>query len=313
MNKPQILETVKNSYCFLSDYKFYAFRIFLYLLPAFLVLHALNFWLVLDTQLHRLPPLVLVTMPPRAIFTAYEGIIFTFIVSTVVSVPIYCAQIIAWHRAYLLGPDDSNRVNPLRMNPEEREFMGKYVLYMLLLFAAMFAAGIVAGGGVYLLMRVFGLGPHLGIALLVVILSAGYFTALVGVLRCSFYFPAKATGGYLSFRESFRISKGLGFRLMITNLLCWIPILVFNAIYTSLIPPVTLSPMSDVLGIGLFSPATVVSYFLQLPPGLFAVCLALFVTVNNLSQYYRWIEENRMGGVQPEVPDMNTVGLPRSF
>jgi hypothetical protein len=130
----------------------------------------------------------------------------------------------------------------------------------------------------------------------------------------------------MSFRESFRLSKGLGWRLMVMNSVPAMLIGLVSGMYAGIMTflfhreeidltmeavanPDRVQEMEDgtsvytlddgttwVVGSGMsptFSPEGLLEFILYLPMTVLLPALCTLVVANTLSQTYRWVVENR--------------------
>lgn len=244
----------------------------------------------------------------------------------------YCAILMVWHRTYLNGPSDSNRVDIMNMTRAEWEFIGKFLwlgVVFMLVIVAMAALGGGVGGLVGALVG-FAFGAEgMKIAAIGFAVAGGIFGFAAGMalsMRFMLYFPAKATGNYLSFRESFRLSKGLGWRLLLMNSVPGFVVGLISGMYAGIMTfvfhreeidltmeavanPNRVQEMEDgtslytredgttwEVGSGMsptFTPEGLLEFILYIPATVLLPALCTLVVANVLSQTYRWVVENR--------------------
>lgn len=244
----------------------------------------------------------------------------------------YCAILIVWHRTYLNGPSDGNRVDIMTMTRVEWEFVGKFMLLglvslLVIILMAALGGGIGAIAGA-LVGLAFG-AEGMKIAAIGFAVAGGIFGFGAGLalsMRFMLYFPAKATGNYMSFRESFRLSKGLGWRLMVMNSIPGLLIGLVSGMYAAIMTFIFHSAEVDLameaaanpdrvqeledgtsiytledgttweVGSGMgptFSPEGLIEFIMYLPMTVLLPALCTMVVANTLSQTYRWVVENR--------------------
>ena len=312
--KLPIIRTVQNSFGFVKNNFDHAVRVLMPIVPFMIVANFVVTFGVGDGE-------------GNAAVAAVSGVFYAILYLLT-----YCAVLIVWHRAYLNGPSDSNRVEIMSMTRTEWEFAGKMVLFCLvctLVVVLVMTAGFIGGAVIGALVGLAFGAAAMKIAVLlfgVIGMFAGITAGAAWSLRYMLYFPAKATGNYIGFRESFRLSKGLGWRLMVMNLIPGLLSMLITGIYLALMTyifhrdevalamdaasyPERTKEMPDgsilytaedgttwTVGSGMnptFSPEGIVEFILNLPITVILPTLCAMVVANNLSQTYRWVVENR--------------------
>lgn len=316
MTKLPIIRTVQNSFSFVFNNFDHAVKMLLPIIPFMI---AADFLITFGAGGGEENPNVALVIVSAVLYLALYTVT-------------YAAVLITWHRAYLNGPSEDNRVDVMNMKRAEWEFTGKTILFSLLCVLVILLAAIVGGaaGGLVGALLGFALGPDMmkliASVFAVIGLIMGVGVGMVLSLRYSLYFPAKATGNYLSFRESFRLSKGLGVRLAVMHAIPGLLTGICAGIYATIIvfifhrdeigktldaatnPERTQEmPNGDivytaedgttsVLGEGMeptFSPEGLLEFIFTIPATVLIPLLCALVVANNLSQTYKWVVENR--------------------
>ncbi len=189
----------------------------------------------------------------------------------------YTALVIDWHRVVIHGPENFTPMNPLKPKKHELAFLGM---------------GIVLGIGLFLIMIVamlpgVFLGP-VGIFLSVILAlgSVFYFG-----YKFSFYFPAKAVDNAITFRESFRLTKGYLWKLIATGIRASAKLWLLLLAYILVVFAVMASMAFITSGTGpLFH---LVVFLIQLPMALYFQPLLTIIGVTALSNYYMHAMQNK--------------------
>lgn len=109
---------------------------------------------------------------------------------------------ITWHRVVIHGPDNYTPVNPLKPTKSELLFIGTILGIFISFFIIGFTFGVVTQLIMPMLMPVVLIGMIVFLAFL--------------AARLSFYFPSKATGGDLTLKQAYQLSRGYVLRLIFT-------------------------------------------------------------------------------------------------
>ena len=187
---------------------------------------------------------------------------------------------IGWHRTFIQGGGAALAHPQLTLDVTERAFLYKVLLYALLwigicmLPIAVVAvtsfgiAGVVAGKNLAAIL----------VVVAIIIVASFAFSALS--LRFTLYFPAKASGDYVSFRQSFRLMRGLGMKMLFMILMAGLPVYIFQGLVYGALKLIGLPSLLTFAGALSF--VFIDSFFSPL------------IAVAVLSHYYIWIRDNRM-------------------
>lgn len=270
--KPGILDTILKSYNFIWDNKEHAIKIFI---PIFLWAFAIEVLVV---------PLMGSTESTSdlAKFLAGIGVMVLYTIFTT-------AIAISWHRAYLLGPDKAKVVNPFKMKRDEWQFLCKTLLYFALIIVGLMIAmipvftimGFIKQGGA-------GTDSIPQIVFVAVVFLILLFVVMALSSRLSLYFPAKAVGDYISFRESFKLMKGHGLRLAWITILANLPFSIAISAYDALVKVMYKSVGFENEGLV----ANITDAFIRIPSNFILSWISVFVLVTLITHYYVWMRDN---------------------
>lgn len=179
--------------------------------------------------------------------------------------------IITWHRSVIHGPSHAVPANPLRMTKSEWQF----VLAAGGLFVSLFLLGFVIGMGLGILGKALAPLAMLGGLILFIVI-------MVYATRLYLYFPAKAAGADITFKEALNMGKGLTAKLIGSTIIGLIPVMLLSLVLFTVAGLV----LSLILGL----PETVgdrlvMSLFLS-PIKIFITTLSAAVMVGIYSRYY---------------------------
>lgn len=240
------------------------------------------FWNVLKPMLPYIVILYAIDMIITAFFMpidAETGESVEFALGSIIAGYFYTCIAITWHRVVIHGADKYEAMNPFKPRKSELTFIGMGIA----LFLMMFIVGFIIGFGAAII------NPVLLILLLPLMIAAVYLW-----MRVIFYFPAKATGNHISFKQSFSMTDGYVWKIfagyfvtafktiliMIGYLIAGFTVLTGILIATTLIG-IESKILEIVLGGAFMLP--IIAFFQP----LFAV---IWVTV--LSNYYQYVMQN---------------------
>lgn len=256
------LDTAKFSYNFFSD----NFRYYLDVLKPLLPVLLLDAWLsgALD-QSEENPdnPTWLLLLSILAGTTA-------FIYGT--------CFIITWHRSVIHGPSHAIPANPLRMKKPEWQFL----LSVLGVLLGLFAIGLISGVTLGFLGKAFmPIAIICGIALLVI--------TIIYATRLYLYFPAKAAGADITFKQALEMGKGLTSKLIAGTMIGLFPVILLSIVLFSVAGLV----LSLILGLPeTIGDRLVMSLFLS-PIKVFITTFSAAIMVGVYSRYYMWAVQER--------------------
>lgn len=187
--------------------------------------------------------------------------------------------VITWHRVIIHGPDRYTPVNPFKPTRSELVFMLAAIGLFVAVFLAAMAVTLIAG--------------LLGPAIMGITLIALMFGAIFLFARCSFYFPAKATGNDLSMNQAFKLSEGYVLRLCFAPFYAMWRILLITIGYFALMMAIaflvhaTLPDLMDIPSI-----SVVFQFLLTAPIYLYFSPLMTIAGVGVLSNFYQYALQN---------------------
>lgn len=188
------------------------------------------------------------------------------------------AFMIAWHRAVILGPSESNRVKPLQLSDDEKSFIKNIILIVV----GLFAIGTIGGA-------ILGLIATILLPVAVILGVIGIIAVIYYSLRLYLFFPAKATGADITLFCSIPLSKGL-LNAMLTSI-------ALSAIPASIVGYIAVAIASMALSLFIGAPVTIMSglvfYLLLAPLRLFIHLIVLAASVGVISRYYIWATQER--------------------
>ena len=192
---------------------------------------------------------------PAILDSAGVGGIALFYAATLVSSVAIIPMITAWHRLVILGHDHSNARLRYSIARSEWRYLLKLVMYftiVLLLSIALIFGVFAAGAALSVLLATNSFGSTIASTGLIVgsVLLYGYYIGLI--LRLCMVFPAAAVGTKLSFRDSWRLSKGNTWRLFFTFMIVLLPTAVISILISLVVLGVVyFDPMASVMpGVG---------------------------------------------------------------
>ena len=177
--------------------------------------------------------------------------------------------VISWHRVVIHGADDYTPMNPFKPTKAELKFIGAIIaIVALIIFSALVVMIPLAIIGNFVLVYIIGF-----IAILMLI--------KVG-LKLSFYFPARATGNKITFRESFRMTNGYIMKLLYASF--WAPLKVIGQVLLYLVGAFCvvfalsfIPMMSEGIGFILMTSALAMPFALYFSPILTVIGVTVFI------------------------------------
>lgn len=191
----------------------------------------------------------------------------------------FCCLSISWHRVVIHGPDHYSPMNPWKPTKNELLFIGAIIG---LIIATIFAMVAIAA-----------LSAFIGTFFIPIALCAAIIAAIFIGCRCSFFFPARATGNNLTLMQAFALSKGYVLRMILTPFIAmWKVMLIYMAY--------VLLGIAILFGIsGLFSGAfsqgigaVILLFLFGAPIQLYFEPLFLVIGVTVLSNFYQYAQQN---------------------
>ena len=254
------IETAKFSYNFLSDNFEHFKKLLIPLLPVLFLSTLISG--MLEKGKHADNPTILIVL---AIAFGIAAFLYT------------TAFVISWHRAVVLGPSESNKVNPLKMTKSEISFL----LTGFIIFFGMLAAGLVAGLILGLLSSIFfPLAVIGGIAL---IIAAFIYTA-----RLYLFFPAKAAGKDITLRQAFEMGRGVAGNIIGSLFVGALPIAIAAGLTVAVVGLITIY----IIGVPESMGQRFTFSLIITPFQLFFNMAGAAIGVGILSRYYIWASEH---------------------
>ena len=130
------------------------------------------------------------------------------------------------------------------------------------------------------------------------ICSSGAPRAAMFLARLGLYFPAKAVGETLSFRQAFRKGRGLGWRMLCSGFLAILPLLAFQFLWDFAGRHVI---AHSGIGAGHFAALFLISALWEAPAVMLNILLTIPLIKGVSAQYYQWLAENRLKGSAEQV------------
>ncbi len=190
-----------------------------------------------------------------------------------------------FHRAYMLN-HETTAINPLKPQRDDWRFIGVAIAIICVIGAI--ATGFSLIG--------YSLGGNVGLGLSLLI-SIPLFLYIA--LRLAFLYPDRATGGRLTYKAAFAMSKGLVWRIFITPFAAgWKWLLGAGAwIFVSSLIAALLAPkIIDENGTAIpdMNSATfkITHFVLTIPAEFFMSHYFTALTITALSNYYLWAKNN---------------------
>lgn len=280
MQKLKTFKIIENSFLNLISNRKLALQVILSVLPLMILLDFLMFiWLGPSSE--------------NPFETYKDKIIPLLLLSLLITIP-WIQMVWSWHRIYLVNPDKSEaHFIPFKMNRPQFQFMMKggllWLTFILTLITAAAIAFSIAG-----LLYYFAFGKPDESAIEGALSVLGALALITGLIasalvssRISLYFPAKAVGDYISFRRSYKLMRGLAWKLLMADIIIIIAAQIISSIYLAITPDLHTN-MDDPLGTKL------TQYAMDMPGRVFLSMVVALACVSNLSQTYTWVKKNRM-------------------
>lgn len=258
----EVSETVRNSHAFVKENKAILWDIVKSVAPYLVVLHFID---SIVTAMYY---------PPDS-----ES---SFGIGALIASYFYTVILINWHRVVIWGPDKFIKMNPLRPKGHELSFLGMGIVIGLIPILIIFLGitlplTFLKGDGI--------LGLSLAVSsIFIAVIFSYYFTS-----KLSFYFPAKATMDHVTFKDSFKLTKGYVWKMTLCLFLCYLKIMLL------LIPYIVLSGV-----VGYFSTfylnsmtAEIIIFILTLPSILYFTPMFYVYVATTLSNYYMHAMQTR--------------------
>ena len=168
---------------------------------------------------------------PEAIVALVQAVLLEIVLGDLIALIPYVFFAVAWHRFVLLGERSTFGFGALR--PERRHL--KFYLYVILLSIVVFLALGVVAGPVLLISKLLVGNSEVGMALIVASLIALLIViSLYVTVRLQFVFPALAVEEQYGFGDSWRNTRGQGWRLLFVLACCFLPPLFVGAVLSAL-------------------------------------------------------------------------------
>ena len=180
------------------------------------------------------------------------------------------ALVISWHRVVIHGPDNFTAMNPFKPQKHELVFMGVGVLLGLMFFIF----GVISGL----------LGALMGTYVLVPLLIVAMIGSFYIMYKLSFYFPAKAVNSAITFKQSFDLTKGYCWKMVLATLLAALKIILLMILYI-VIASLVLGGLASFLSGPIAE--SILTILLVTPIVLYVQPMVTLIGVTVLSNYYQ--------------------------
>ena len=187
------------------------------------------------------------------------------------------AFVISWHRAVVMGPSESNKVNPLKMTKSEWSFLFTGFLIFFIMLGIGMACGLVLGMISKISMPLAVIG---GIALLIAMFI---YTA-----RLYLFFPAKASGTDITLMEALKMGRGMSAKIVGSLFIGALPVAITAGLTVAVVGLITIY----IIGVPEAMTSRFIFSFVITPFQLFFNLAGAAIGVGILSRYYMWAAEH---------------------
>ena len=179
------------------------------------------------------------------------------------------------HRAYITN-QSTEAFNPLQPSKDDLGFIKIYVLLMLIPLGLGFLAGLIGGL----------IAGKTGAAILT-LLSLPFIVFVI--TRFSLALPDRAVGGQMGFKDSYRISNGLVWKIILAPLAAGWKIILVTFAWSIAAGVITGLVMKEGESLG----AQILFFVLHAPVSFGLYFIVTAMAVAGLSNYYLWARQNQ--------------------
>ncbi len=196
----------------------------------------------------------------------------------------YTCLAITWHRIVIHGDKGFMPMNPFKPQRSELAFVGMGILIYVLFF---------------LCGALVGLSSALIHKSLFMLIFPTILFGIYGWMKIMFYFPAKATGRHIPFKQSWAMTKGYVWKMIASSFLAIIKLLLLAILYSivgGIIVGILVAALTSI-GISLYLAAAIAGTLFLLPFLVYFQPLFTILWVTILSNYYQYVMQN--GPIEP--------------